>query len=1099
MRKIAFLSLIILFISCVQAKADQYIAFSLKTAHNRLQLGDSSSVLLNMGGITHPVAAIYDKVTDDVIIVGKIMNKHRPVSLDDWSVALRAQFKVNKDPAVSIDRTKETDVTGMQHVRFSGGLENTVFGNDLLAADIILKRLALNTLKAPQIFNLDSYLDLSINEYNQNGINNSIVSRFWFLPDKNHTGVTAQKGYIQAEEYRILVQNQVMYENKESSTDLPAELFAKNLYANFQDIKHYYPELSRMEQLYYTTALAQGLEASGMAQSPTILYWINDYPVKKSTTSVEYPVEKNSAIAMFGGQKQTIEVSGGIDFDVTLYQLKSGDIDAIKKYVITSRPNPNSLSWDVPLFESVKNENYDPSKLKPIEKSKRVTSSFGTSIKRAVLTPLTPQPSFTISHDRPLSANVQPLTFNHELPNTIKSYSPNVGGVMLQGAAKVSGSDSSTVNLASGTFSLIVDGSNKSRLDPAVYNKFVTALWSVFFSEEPPGISIDPIAPKVNKHLVRYIGNVINNDLGRVMREADYTMKKWAVGTVTPDLLGFKTPTQYALDRDELQEDYSRFWFVPEEMKFNKTEDNALVFESGRMTLKTETFFAEQQGESIPANDDFAQYFTENYHEIAKKYPVYNELYEYSKLVSFAQYLKQNNIPLLWFLMANKDLIITEDSPGTVNELVVKGLRGFPGFQIKGGVNLNVEMGKYVYDQKAVTSINEAFPKLPGNKGKAGTSQKEVLHQQVAEPILSKVDQQAFTVLPQQSMSSGKDRLGNLYQTDIALRKNGQPGLELVRYFKPEDPTAGEYGNGWHLLIPYKIKPLGIEKVNPRLPNKMVLKDLITDQEEVLVLNKTKYPIVGYVPDATTKSQILGLFVMSNGTYRLADKLGNEYHFDQRGYMTDMLLGSNFDLHYTYDDSIINSIENVSYTMEVSGDERVVLSNLSLPKKFKVFDKINNTSEIFEFQPNPRFFSYIPEKGINSEFKTIELLSNGLFKLIDKGDNNIAFDQSGNFVGMNSGEHSSRVVKSVSQGNKKIEFTYSQGKNKHLLISHANLIIDENYSKPAYTVNYYYDNNDRLAKAEKGVGNTSAVRDVKLQENHIPLVSKVEHKESASR
>ena len=49
--------------------------------------------------------------------------------------------------------------------------------------------------------------------------------------------------------------------------------------------------------------------------------------------------------------------------------------------------------------------------------------------------------------------------------------------------------------------------------------------------------------------------------------------------------------------------------------------------------------------------------------------------------------------------------------------------------------------------------------------------------------------------------------------------------LELVRYFNPKQlEEEGEFGKGWHLLIPYKIKPFGDEKTqfkNVIIPAKM--------------------------------------------------------------------------------------------------------------------------------------------------------------------------------------------------------------------------------------------------------------------------------------
>ena len=47
-----------------------------------------------------------------------------------------------------------------------------------------------------------------------------------------------------------------------------------------------------------------------------------------------------------------------------------------------------------------------------------------------------------------------------------------------------------------------------------------------------------------------------------------------------------------------------------------------------------------------------------------------SELFEYAKMVSLSKYLKENGVPMLWYL-SNKDMILTEDS-GTVDALARK-------------------------------------------------------------------------------------------------------------------------------------------------------------------------------------------------------------------------------------------------------------------------------------------------------------------------------------------------------------------------------------------------------------------------------------------
>ena len=101
--------------------AAEYVAFSLKVAQKRIlesPVGQLSPEVLNLGGITAITGLVYDRESDDIILVGERNPKRAPLTLDDFVVALRARFIHGKWPLVSIDPTEETKTTGMQVVRF---------------------------------------------------------------------------------------------------------------------------------------------------------------------------------------------------------------------------------------------------------------------------------------------------------------------------------------------------------------------------------------------------------------------------------------------------------------------------------------------------------------------------------------------------------------------------------------------------------------------------------------------------------------------------------------------------------------------------------------------------------------------------------------------------------------------------------------------------------------------------------------------------------------------------------------------------------------------------------------------------------------------
>jgi hypothetical protein len=742
-------------------------------------------------------------------------------------------------------------------------------------------------------------------------------------------------------------------------------------------------------------------------------------------------------------------------------------------------------------------------------------------------------------------------------------HSKHVGGVLLSGVARA-GSGPAKVALRDGNFSLVVDGQN-ARLDPRTFRKFITALWAVHYGSQDPGISIDPIATGVDKHMVRYIGKVINTDLGRVMREADYLMKKWAVGTSSPDIPGFENPDDIAAQTGIMYVGaMSRFWFVPENMKFRRAGD-LLLFDGGRMVVKTEFMFNNDSMHADPANERFAQFFTEHYDEIAGKYPVYKELFEYAKMVGLAKYLKESGVPLYWFLMANKDLVLTEDSPGTVDALA-KGSDYFKNISIEGGVDL-AGQSHYVYDAEAVKAINEAISKYHLTSTTGTTPSNPDMSRLISDRLSFDLAGQTYSVLPQHSLTCGKDRRGIRYQTDIAFRdagfclteealgelevhithmltaraasQSGQPSgqaseeetlrwyrklqeqameqvkpiqkclkelkdkkysteqefaqaidkvladhggaewikptvirqayyntiLELVRYFNPKQRGGAEFGEGWRLMVPYRIHPAGTAKTELNgilMPERMTVKNLVTGDSEILTFSTDRYSVVGYVPDKVAKSQVVGLFVMSDSSFRLADKLGNEFWFDPAGRLTDMVFSEHHRTHFEYADGLIDSFDQVPYRVEPAGRERVEFQGVSLPKTMAAVDNANNTKETLAFDSNGTIVGYVPEDQAKSRFRILALLSDLSFRLLDRSGNEVAFGLDGQFAGL-SPSPDNPVVKSVRVGPYKVDFGYTAGPSGSPMIASARLS-KEGAPRTVYAVRYEYDSEGRLCR-----------------------------------
>jgi hypothetical protein len=1059
------------------AEAGQFLAYSMKEAERHLKEGRRASTeVTEMGGITRLAGMVYDPQQRDLIIVGQVNAGEEQIYLDDFVVALRTLLVHNTWPLVSIDKTPDSYQTGKQRIRFEGGIADTRFGKELLEADIVLKKLALGLLPA-EVWGLRSYFTLCKDYAQTQGMEERLSTRFWFYPPKDGNILARREDVFALERVQVGVQTQVMSLNGTSTVDSAqvrdplGEEFASALTTHYEDLSVYYPQIRRLKIFFDLVALARGVQT--LSTKPDLTYWLQEYNVPRVETPMDYPLLQQKAQVHATDTVRILQIDGGIELRALVLRLQDGDVTALKEAVLHTRPTANTLTWKLPLAgwqipgapkndlvpevpadqgsqHSKRNDQMGAYVTRQI--SRIGTESFGTPSSFSAVVPSFPR------------VGLPKFEFANQLP--AQRYAQRVGGVMLSGTAHLAGASTASVDLSDGRFSLVVEGEN-ARLSPESFRKFLTAMWAVYYSKQDPGISIDPIAPNIDKHLVRYIGKVINTDLGRVMREADYLMKKWVVGTERPAIFGFA-------DVDDLTARHGlrylgasrRVWLVPEDLRFTQGGE-LLLFDSGRMTVKTEYVLQNKGVKAEPADEAFAKFFTAHYQEIAARYPVYTELFEYAKLVSLAKYLKENRVPLYWFLLAHKDLVLTEDSPGTVDALA-KGSDHFAGVEIRGGVDLGVQ-GNYVFDQAAVHAVRRVLSQLPTQPPTTSGSVKGLSKPSV-EPFSFDLKEQRYSVVPQHSLTSGKDQRGIRYQTDVALWREGQPGLELVRYYDPQRKDEGEFGQGWRLLVPYHIKPVGSARrkfLNARIPQQMAVENLLTGQQEVLAFSTDRYSIAGYVPEKIASSQVVGLFLMSDASYRLVDKLGNEFWFDQAGYLTDMIFSKDHHVRFQYLDRMTAAVEQPLYEVRPVDEERITFLNVRIPKRMQVTDLVHGGSEVLVFSEKGKIAGYVPKAGATSRFAMLAILSDASFRLLDRAGNEVAFDGAGDFTGLAVASQR-RMVQFVSVGKQQVSFDYTIDQSGTVRIAKAQLTDKTNGTHPTVMVRYQYDAEGRLARVVKG-------------------------------
>ncbi|MFW6155492.1 MAG: hypothetical protein ACOC95_09770 [Planctomycetota bacterium] len=618
-----------------------------------------------------------------------------------------------------------------------------------------------------------------------------------------------------------------------------------------------------------------------------------------------------------------------------------------------------------------------------------------------------------------------------------------VGGVWLPAAADVD----VTGGLNADNFAMIFHD-ERGRVDLRRLRMFVTAAWVVYFGAEGPGISIDPIAPGVDKHVVRYIGPVECTDLGRVMRETDYLMKTWSVGAARPDITGFRNPDDIAAANGVAHVNVaSRFWFVPEHLRFRQV-GGALLVDGGHMALRTE-YLGGARGAS-PENEAFAAWFTDNYATIARRYPVFGELWDYAQYVALARHLKQEGVPMVGFLLANRHMVLTEQSPDLVDAFFRESDH-FRNVTIEGGVDLAVGTAdaEWVVDTTARTVFDRPTT-LVADAGAAPNAPATVPARirLGSDRTLSVVS--ALDVSPSVSSSDP----ARPYGTDVAIRRGGQPALEVARLHTGR--TGGAFGDGWDLMLPLAIAPAGettVDYANVRLPRTMVVTDRMTGQAERLVFNADRYRIGGWLPDEPDATITVGLFPMTDGSFRLADKLGNAFSFDPAGRFTEMTLLGDYRQCVRRKPLDIAAPAGNGLHLRPAGGDTVRVANVRLPRRLDLLDADGDRVASFAYDDAADTLRYRPTDGTTG-FDHLAVYTDGSFHLAARAGHRLVFDPAGGLE-----RAAGEVVRQICNGDQTATLDYALAADGTLHVTGIDVAVGD--GGPTQRIAYCYEG-DRL-------------------------------------
>ena len=336
------------------ADTTSFVAYSLKQAERQLRQDPApAGDVRTLGGMTRLAGLVYDRPQQDLILVGQVAPGERGITVDDLAVAIRARLVANQWPLVSIDRTHDTPATGMQTVRFEGGVAGSSYGTDLLQADIVLKKMGLGL--APQAGSgIRSYVDLSADDARGGADLRTVTTRFWFVPVR--AAIAEREDVMAIQDLVIGVHAQVMNAaaNEHPGTsashldDPPGERFAQALTDNYTTLCAERPEIRRLKVLFDLAGLAEGIRT--LPERPDLNYWLTEYVLPPVQTPGEQPLLKTSIPINTKNGSCTMTVDGGIELRALVSNLRGGDVTALRDLVLKSRPASDTLVWRVPLY-----------------------------------------------------------------------------------------------------------------------------------------------------------------------------------------------------------------------------------------------------------------------------------------------------------------------------------------------------------------------------------------------------------------------------------------------------------------------------------------------------------------------------------------------------------------------------------------------------------------------------------------------------------------------------------------------------------------------------------------------------------------------------
>jgi hypothetical protein len=367
-------------------RAESYVAYSLREAGRLAQTDQKNEpCLTGLGGITRIAGFVYDRDSQDIILVGAIAADWPAARLDDLVLALRMRLVDDIWPLVSIDPSPDTPQTGLYHVQFRGPLDGTTFGNAMLECDIILKQYSLGILApVPPAESYKKFCEQRLVEAIQ-AKGRRVASIRWLAPDKSQETVQRMRG--RAVRTVDVLQSRFWFEHQSGwdsvakddvfcindlrvtlaakldyagngrggpqpptagRKDVAANTFAAGFAQHLGEVAVEYPRLKCLKILFDMMAVAEGVRE--LKERPDLQFLLSGYPLTAAPTEKSVKaIEQYCVVERSDGATQAVCLSGGIELRPEIKWLNEGDVSQLRKAVLHSRPGAQTLTWKLDL------------------------------------------------------------------------------------------------------------------------------------------------------------------------------------------------------------------------------------------------------------------------------------------------------------------------------------------------------------------------------------------------------------------------------------------------------------------------------------------------------------------------------------------------------------------------------------------------------------------------------------------------------------------------------------------------------------------------------------------------------------------------------